>query len=295
MNVDDRNISTSTATLLGSLGLLLWSTTAFMAIHLTDLPTFEFLSLLLFVTLICTFFRLSWNKKWRAVSTSPRCWIVGSLCIPLNALGYYSAFKFIAPAQADLIYYLYPIGGLLLAGIVFRNRIPGAAFIGALLGFLGVFILFYDDALSILSADNLKGIAFAALAALSWSFYMINSRHFSNSPHEMTGLFFGIGSAVFFITHLTTESFIMPTLEQIVYILLWGIVIQSYSYSLWEIGIKQGNFMMMNIMSYLTPLCSIMILVMSGNYPLTLEVFFATILVIGAMAVCPRDTAAEFD
>jgi drug/metabolite transporter (DMT)-like permease len=286
-----QNFSTSTATLIGSCGLLLWSTTAFMAIHVTEMPTFEFLFMMLFVTLICTLFRLTWNKKWAALSKSPKCWIIGSVCIPINALGYYCAFKFISPAQADLIYYLYPIGGLLLAGIVFKNRIPKAAFAGAFLGFLGVFILFYDDVLSILSPDNLKGISFAGLAALSWSIYMINSRLFSDTPHEMVGLFFGIGAIFYLIIHLMTESFVLPTLEELFYILLWGIVIQSYSYSLWEIGIKKGNFIMMNIMSYMIPLCSILILIASGNYPLTLQVLLATLFVIAGMAICPREAA----
>lgn len=290
MNQNSREISIALATLLGSLALLLWSTTAFIAIHLTDLPTFELLFFLLFITLICSMLRLTWNKKWSFVSTSPKFWAIGSLCIPLNTLGYYSAFKFISPAQADLIYYLYPIGGLMLAGLFFGYRIPKAAFIGAFLGFCGVFILFYDDALSIFSNNNMIGTAFAAMAALSWSIYMIFSRRFANSPHEMIGLFFGVGSIIFFLFHLAAEPFVMPSIEEFIYIVLWAVIIQSYSYSLWEIGIKKGNFMMMNILSYITPLCSIFILIASGNHPFSLQVVLATLLVIISMTVCPKKT-----
>jgi len=125
------------ATILGGLGLFFWSTTGWMAVQLERIPPFQFLMITQFVTFSLALSHLSAKHAWRSLCQPPLFWLVGAVCVPLNLLGYFWAFRFIQPAQADLIYYIYPIHILLIGSLLLGYRISPRALVGVLVGFLG--------------------------------------------------------------------------------------------------------------------------------------------------------------
>ena len=268
-----------TATILGCFGLLFWVVTAWMAVQLARIPPFEFLMVAQGVTFLSACVRLSYRKAWNEIKQPISFWIAGVICVPMNILGYFFAFRYIEAALADLIYYMYPIFVLMLGSFSSRYRLSYRGILGTALGFAGVCLLFCRDLSFSPDSLSFKGIGFALLGSFSWAFYTLSTRNHSQAPFEMAGLFFGVGFGFSTLFHLLNETFVMPNAIELFYMLFWGLFVQSLSITLWEKGLRQGNFGLLNGLSYAIPVLSVSLLVATGYVPFSQQLVFATFLV----------------
>ena len=271
--------SSPLATSFGICGLFVWSVTACIAVKLSNIPPFEFLTITSFMTFLITCARLTFRKSWHTIRQPLMFWIIGSICVPLNLLGYYCSFHYIDASLADLIYYMYPILVVMFSTVVFKRRLTFKTVLSPLLCFSGVVILLGQEIDRFPEISMWQGVLFAFLGSASWATYSLCTKVYSNTPFEMVGLFFGVGVLFNLTIHLQNEVYIQPSLTELSLMIFWAIVVQSLSITMWEFGMRKGNFELLNVCSFTVPVISVCLLVMSGFTPFTMRLMIATTVI----------------
>lgn len=283
------------ATFLGCLGLFTWALTACIAVQLANIPPFEFLTITSFMTFLTTCLRLTIKRSWSTIRQPVMFWLIGSVCIPVNLLGYFCAFRYIDASLADLIYYMYPILVVLFSAIFLGRRLSFKTLLSPLLGFSGVFVLLVQDLDHLPEWGMWQGVFYAFLGSASWAVYSLCTRHYHRTPFEMVGLFFGIGAVFALAVHLKNEQFVQPTGFEFFLMIFWALIVQSLSITLWEVGMRKGNFDLLNIFSFAIPLISVCLLVLIGYTPFTPHLMVATAMITLGLVLCKYTNEAELE
>ncbi|MCB1112977.1 MAG: EamA family transporter [Chlamydiales bacterium] len=282
------NTVTTFSTLAGFGALSLWALSALCACELEDIPTFQISGIVFTIAFLFHAVRLTRLDRWDSVMAQPRhVWLTGFAAVFVDQAAYVYSIKVIPPEQAEVIYYLWPILTLVFASVFFEEKRSFVPVISAFLGLAGIYILFTDGkGLGNINTENLYGYLFAFLAALSWVVYSLYARYMSDIPIEMNGMWCGLAALCSYILHLLLEPTVVPTLYQMGILLFMGLGILSLSLFLWSHGMKQGNFNLLNVLSYLTPLFSVLILILIGKTHFRTSLIVACQLIILGGMLC---------
>lgn len=213
-----------------------------------------------------TSIRVTARRQWSGMKQPALVWGVGMVCICLNNLGYICGLRFAPPEQVDLINYLWPIFVVGMAGFLPNEKMTKTSIFSVLLGFAGIYVLFLGkEGAFEFKPENLLGYSLGMLSALSWAGFTLFSRTQRTVPSEIVGLF-SVGT--FLVStplHFIVEETVMPTGNELVLILVLGMLVQGTAYALWDYGVKQGHFSLLSVASYGTPILSIALLVWLGR------------------------------
>ncbi len=265
-------------TLCGALALIFWSLTATVTVELYEIPTFQMLFFNFSAGFAISCIWATFLKQWRSILDQPfSVWAVGILSLFCNVSAYTTAFKLAPAAQVDLIYYLWPLFTICLTTPLFS----GSYITGALLGFSGVFFLIFNEPkTSGLFHESLMGYGYAIFAALSWTSYIIFSRRHPNAPPYTIGICCGIAAILSLICHRVFESSVSMNPSHWGLLLFLGSCITGTSFALWDYGVKKGNVRLLGVLSYFTPIWSILFLVMRNRAEFSLYLIVSTLLVV---------------
>ena len=279
------NFTKSAATYIGSGSLCFWALAAVMISKLHNIPTFQILSLTLSIAFIFTAIKLTICKQWHRIKQPLLIWVIGIIGIYGNILAYIAAFKYAPPVHADLINFLWPILIILFSGLLPKEKFTCKHLIAALVSFAGIYILITNgQGLSNFKIEYLPGYLLALVDAVLWCLYSLLSRHHGKTTIEMIGMYCGIGALFSLCIHLNFEPNIIPSLLQITIMILMGITTQGIAYFLWDVGIKQGHFKLLSILSYFIPLVSVFLLIVFNEAEMSISLAIACLLVTsGAM------------
>jgi drug/metabolite transporter (DMT)-like permease len=159
--------------------------------------------------------------------------------------------------------------------------------LSAVLGLAGIYVLLTDGkGLGEISIDRTEGYIFAFIAAGAWVLYSLFCRYNPDIPLEMNGIWCGMAAIPCFGIHCYSESLVMPTLYEWVLMVFIGIGILSYSLKMWSIGLRHGHFNTLSVMSYMTPLISVLILMIVGKAAFKSNILIACQLIILGAILC---------
>lgn len=157
----------------------------------------------------------------------------------------------------------------------------------ALLGLAGIYILLTDGkGIGEISIDRTEGYLFALIAAGAWVLYSLFSRYNPNIPTEMNGIWCGMAAIPCFAINCYCEKLVMPTAYEWTLLTFIGIGVLSYSLKMWSVGLQYGHFNTLSVMSYMTPLVSVLILMAVGKAAFKSNILIACQLVILGAALC---------
>ena len=288
---ESRAISGSSATLLGSGAILLWSLLALFTAASGAVPPFQLAAMCFLVGGLvgCATWALRPGGCAAGLASLRQPWPVWALGIGglfgYHAL-YFAALRMAPPAEAGLINYLWPLLIVLLSA-----RLPGAGglrpahLLGALLGLAGVVTLFlgrgdlrFDDA-------ALPGYAAALAAAFVWAGYSVLSRRVGAVPTDAVAGFCLATAALSLACHRAWEITAWPADAR-----QWGCVAAlglgpvGAAFYLWDIGCKRGDIRLLGVAAYAAPVLSTLILVAAGYAPATPALAIAcALIVVGAL------------
>ncbi len=253
------------ATSIGYCSLLFWAMGAVFTAQLTNIPTFEILSIAFSISFILAAFLLTYTQSWHKIKQPLILWIVGMLGVYGNDALYVLAFKHAPVAQADLINYLWPITVILLATLLPKEKLTLKHLLSGVLGFLGVYwLITKGQGLQNFSSKYYLGYMFAFADALVWSVYTLVARYYCETPAEMIGMYCGFGMIFSLVTHFSLETTVAPSYTQLGIMLLMGLTTQGLAYFFWDFGVKKGDFKLLTILSYGNPILSVFLLVLFG-------------------------------
>lgn len=268
------------ATLFGVGALGMWTVEPLLISEVESLPIFEVLAIIFTSSFILTSIRLTIKRKWHLVLRQPAfVWLVGVFGICVSDFAYIFGAQHAPIAHVDLIDYLWPCFAICFTGLLPNETLSPRYLIGALLGFVGIYILINKEISEHgFNATYFVGYVLALFGALVWSSYSAFSRHFKEVPTEMIGMYCGVGAVISFALHLQFETFVMPTLQEGSMAIITGITGAGIAYQLWDYGVKFGEVYLLSMLTYIARLSAMVLLVCFGKEPFSVELVIACLL-----------------
>lgn len=259
--------------------IALWASLATLGVSLTHVPPFLLTGLGLLIGSIP-----SWPFVWR----DPQQW---RLPLPTLALGIYGLFAYhfllfmalrhAPPVEANLVNYLWPLLIVVLSPVLLPGTtLRGTHLIAAVLGFAGA-------ALAIAGGRELSGtLAWGYIPALAaafiWSSYSLLTRRVPDFPTTAIGLFGLVSGLLSLGCHVLLEPSVTLHTRDWLLLSILGLGPLGAAFFMWDKAIKLGDTRHIGILSYLTPLASTTLLVLTSDRPFTLHLALATLMILSA-------------
>ena len=265
---------------LGYLSLIMWSFGAVFTALIKNLPVFQTLFLVFSISFLLIALKLTLTHTWYRIKQPWFLWLIGIIGMFGNEYLFIAAFKHAPAVQVDLINYLWPIMVIVFSGLLPNETFKIKYVFAAFIGFYGVFILITNgEGIHGFHVEYWQGYCLAFLEAFVWTAYTLFARHYRTVPTEMVGMYYGVSALIACFFHFFTEPSVMPSLGQIGILCLMGLTTQGAAYLLWDIGVKQGHFKLLSLLSYGNPVLSVFFLVLFGLATANHAVILACLLV----------------
>ena len=136
------------------------------------------------------------------------------------------------------------------------------------------------------------GYGCAAAAAVVWSTYSLLTKRLSMTgrafPTAAIGLFGVVSGVLALVCHALLEPSVALSARDLALIALLGLGPLGGAFFLWDAALKRGDARQIGVLSYLTPLLSTLILMVTTGRPLSWNIALATALILGAAVVGTR-------
>ena len=288
--------ATPKATLAGVAAILLWSSLALLTVATEGLPPFQVLATAFAVAGAAGLLRagLRGRAGWAELRQPP-----SALALSTAALFGYHALYFIAlkraPAvEANLLNYMWPLLIVVFAGFLPGVRIGALQWLGTLMGLAAAVLLVTGGRRLQVDPAYLAGYLAAITAAVLWAAYSVLNRRHAQVPSAAIAVACVAVALLGAIAHLGFERSVAPSPMQWAALLAMGIGPTGAAFLLWDTGTKRGDIALLGSLSYLAPLLSTVLLVLSGRAePHPLQAVALALLLGGAWLSTRSRTAAR--
>lgn len=288
--------SQRTATLIGLAAILLWASLAVLTTATGTLPPFQVLAISFGVAALLGLARaaLRGGSGWRELRQP---W--AALALSTLALFGYHALYFIAlkraPAvEANLLNYMWPLLIVVFAGLLGGVAVRGGQWVGTLLGLIAAVLLVTRGRGLQVDPAHVPGYVAALSAAVIWAAYSVLNRRFADVPTAAITVACAGVAILGGIAHLLFERTVVPDATQWMVLVVMGIGPVGAAFWLWDHGTKRGDIALLGSLSYLAPLLSTLLLVVSGRAePHWIQAVAIALLLIGAWLSVRSSRAAR--
>ncbi|MBV1865135.1 MAG: EamA family transporter [Rhodobacteraceae bacterium] len=286
-----RKSNPTTATIIGSIAVLLWSLLALFTAASGSVPPFQLAAMTFAIGGLAG--ASIWIFRPRRIALlrqPPVVWLIGVGGLFGYHFFYFSALRAAPPVEAGLIAYLWP-----LLIVVFSALLPGEKLklhhlIGALAGAGGAFLIVTGGNSVSIDPQYSNGYLMALVCALIWSGYSVLSRRFREVPTDVVTGFCLATAVLSGIAHLALEQTIWPQhVSEWLAVLGLGLGPVGLAFYVWDYGVKKGNIQVLGAASYAAPLLSTLVLVLFGFAPLTWALGLACLLITGGAVFAAKD------
>jgi drug/metabolite transporter (DMT)-like permease len=280
-----------TATLIGLTAILMWSLLAVLTVATGIIPAFQLAAMTFAIGAVVG--SLSWIGRPEALAAlrqEPLAWIVGvGGLFGYHAL-YFLALRFAPPAEAGLLYYLWPLLIVLFSSLLPGERLARHHIIGALLGLAGTVLLFAGNSTGGFAPDQWPGLFAAFVAAFVWAAYSVMSRKLKSVPTDAVAGFCLVTALLATLVHGLVEDTLWPdTPAQWLAIAALGVGPVGAAFYAWDIGMKRGDIRVLGAASYATPLLSTAFLMLAGYAKPSANIAIAAVLIAGGGLIAAKD------
>ncbi|MEO8543958.1 MAG: DMT family transporter [Burkholderiaceae bacterium] len=232
---------------------------------------------------------------WPLVARRPHLWKIPLSTLALGVVGLFGfhfllflALRTAPPVQANLVNYLWPLFIVVLAPVL----LPGMALrpihiVAALLGFAGAAVAILGRSAQLDGAWS-WGYLLALGSALIWAFYSLLTRRVRPFPTVAVGLFGLVSGLLSLLCHAVLEPAVTLVARDWLLLVLAGLGPLGTAFLLWDKALKLGDPRQIGILSYLTPLSSTAVLMLTGAGPFSWSIALAAVMIIGAAMLGTR-------
>ena len=273
--------STSLSTVCALGAIALWSMLATLGVALSHLPPFLLTGLSLLIGSVPAWPR--W-REWRIPAST--------LVLGLYGLFGYHFLLFIAlryapPVEANLVNYLWPLLIVVLAPLLLPGmKLRAVHVVAAVAGFAGAGLAIVGG--RSLSGEWSWGYLPALASAFIWASYSLLTKRVAAFPTSAIGLFGLVSGLLSLACHAVLEPSVAMSGRDWALVAVMGLGPLGAAFFLWDMALKRGDPRRIGVLSYLTPLASTTLLVLSTGRSFTVWTALAAALIIGAAIVGMR-------
>ena len=259
--------------------IVIWASLATLGTRVAAVPPFLTVGITLLVAGVLS---LPTYRQWKVPLPTLLVGIAG-------IFGYhfflFLAFRLAPAVEANLLNYLWPLLIVLLSPVLLPNMaLRRQHIVAAGLGFIGAALIVTKGSLS-LEARFITGYACAVLAAFLWAAYSLLSKRLPPYPTAAIGLFCLLSGGLSLLSHFVLEPAYTPKMQEWIWLGLLGIGPMGGAFFLWDLAMKLGDQREIGLLSFLTPLLSTLLLVVSGGGRLDQWTLLGGGLILGAALV----------
>lgn len=279
-------VSKNTATLIGFGAILLWSLLALFTASSGDVPPFQLAAITFAIGASIGVSRWIYKPSLINSLIQPLAvWALGVIGLFGYHFAYFTALRNAPPVDAGLIAYLWPLFIVLFSALLPGEKLRAHHIVGAILGLLGAILIVTKGSVVNFETKYFYGYLMAFVGALIWSSYSVLSRRYAHVSTDVVTGFCIVTAVLSLVAHLLLEQTVWPsnTTEWIATVGL-GLGPVGLAFYAWDYGVKHGDIQILGAASYVAPLLSTLILIVTGYAELTSLVIVACVLItLGAM------------
>lgn len=267
--------------------IALWSTLAAIGVALRHLPPFLLTGIALLV---------GSTLALPLVARRPQLWKIPAATLALGVYGLFGfhfllfiALRYAPPVEANLVNYLWPLLLVLLAPVFLPGlKLRALHVVAALMGFGGAAIAILGAGGNTANGGWYWGYLPAMASAFIWASYSLMTKRVRTFPTAAIGLFGLVSGLLSLLCHALLEPAIALSAQDWLLLVLLGLGPLGAAFFLWDKALKLGDARQIGILSYLTPLCSTALLMLTQGTALSWNIGLAAVMILGAAVLGTR-------
>ncbi|MES9902478.1 MAG: EamA family transporter [Sedimenticola sp.] len=281
----------NSATIVGFMAVLLWAFLALFTAASGKVPPFQLAAITFAIGGCIGLVRWTLNPSRIVILRQPfYIWLLGIGGLFGYHFAYFTALRNAPPVEASLIAFLWPLLIVLFSALLPGENLRIHHILGAILGLSGAVLIVTKGGIVDFKTQYTYGYLMALACALIWSSYSVLSRKFAHIPTDVITGFCLATSVLAAGAHFMLEDTIWPSgsNEWLATVGL-GLGPVGLAFYVWDYGVKHGDIQVLGAASYMTPLLSTLILIISGFAQLTSIIVIACLLITAGSAVAAKD------
>ncbi len=286
-----KSLSRNTSTFIGFIAILLWALLALFTASSGDVPPFQLAAMTFAIGASIGVCRWIFKPSSILALKQPlSVWALGVIGLFGYHFAYFTALRNAPPVDAGLIAYLWPLLIVLLSALLPGEKLRIHHIIGAFLGLAGAVLIVTKGSMLSFQSEYSYGYIMAFLCAFIWSSYSVLSRRFSHITTDVVTGFCLVTALLSLIAHLLLETTIWPSnSSQWLAILGLGLGPVGLAFYTWDYGVKHGDIQVLGAASYMAPLLSTLVLIVTGFAEFTIVIGLACVLITLGAVVAAKD------
>jgi len=280
-----------TATITGFLSIVLWSLLAWFTAASGKVPPFQLAALTFAIGGAVGLTRWIIAPARISILRQPlSIWLLGIGGLSGYHFAYFTALRNAPPVEASLIAFLWPLLIVLFSALLPGENLRYHHVLGAILGFAGAVLIVTGGSVVIFEPEYIFGYTMALVCALVWSGYSIMSRRVAHTPTDIVTGFCLVTAVLATLAHLLLEETLWPSApDEWLAVLGLGLGPVGLAFYAWDHGVKHGDIQILGAASYVAPLLSTLVLMVSGIAELTVVIAIACLLITAGAILAAKD------
>lgn len=279
--------------LFGVVCILLWGLIPVVSVlGMKGLDQYQFLflsSLVSFVTLGSLTLMQKQGRKLK--SQSIIFWLQAIILGLLGTFFYYfclyQGYKLGSNIEVLSVQYTWPAWIIVFALLISKTKFKWHHGIVIVSGIASVLLVISKGNMKALVVPDLAVLLWVLLGAAGFALFSVLSKSVKMAPLPLNTVFFGVASVASFILMQSKSHFALPASDNIAAVLANGILVNGVSYYFWLAALRKTKAEYLSLLTFLTPLVSVIYLVLLFNEPFypAYSFAFAMVVISGVISV----------
>lgn len=239
-----------------------------------------------FLFLLVRFSHMPMSKE--QIRDNLKLLIISGICIGINWILLFEAFRHTTLAIASICYYMAPVFVILVSPVLLHETLTARKVVCVLLALLGMMFVsgIFENGLS--DITDLSGVFFALGAAVFYASVIVCNKKFSPiSAYDKTIIQLAAAAVVLLPYTLITENWsaLSCTPFQLFLLLVLSLFVTGFAYSLFFGAMGYLKAQTVAILTYIDPIVAVFLSALFLQEPLAVSTIIGAVLILGSTLI----------